>query len=187
MKSLAFLCTLLLAPFAARASFLMDFDATVFQDSIKSTATASHSKTIYDAGVFAPIDSKDTFYLGALYSNTSTSDSDANGVGTSFSHGDIVLGAKWYMDKDKVFSITAGYGVLATGTYQTGSSASESWRGTSTYAKITAAPALKRFLIGISIIYSAASFNEKNIAGATTSVTYSQTVLTPALNLGLNW
>lgn len=180
-----FILTLIVA-LTARAGMLIDVDATVAQDALTSSSDKTSTKNLYGVGVYVPLDSKNQYYLGATFLGGASSDTASTGDVT-FSHQDIILGAKWFIDKNQTFILSSGYGFKSNATYQNGTAASESWTGSSLYAKLTVAPKIGKFNAGMSIIYYSGSYTEKNVSGTTSSVSNSRTFIIPGFALAYSW
>lgn len=170
----------------ARAGILLDLDATMFQNSVTTTASQSQNKTFYGGGLYLDFGTKQRYYFGALMASGGATDKDLSST-TTFTHQDVMLALKWFIDRDRLFSVTAAYGVLATATYDLSSAATEKWRGSSYFGKFTVAPEIGRWNLGISLLYYQGSYNERTVSQTTTSASRSATMMWPALSLAFAW
>lgn len=167
---------------------MADLDAAVFQDAVKSGSSSTSSRHLYGGGVYLNADNKERFYLGATFLTGGAGAQETAGT-TTFSHQDVVLGFKWFLDKQKVFMVSAGYGVLCKATYKDPASANvESWNGNSVYAKVSVAPEIRgRWNVGLSLIYYRATFVEKEIANVVSRVNSTTSTVVPGLALSYRW
>ncbi|MBX2988976.1 MAG: hypothetical protein KF802_13895 [Bdellovibrionaceae bacterium] len=184
---MAFCLSILLGPAAAFAEGMLDLDVALFQDAFKTDGNAAHNKSFYGLGLYVDLGSKQRFYFGATYAGGSSSDKEGDAEATTLSFQDILLGFKWFMDRQRMLSLTAGYGFASAATYKVSGGEAEKWRGTGTFAKFTVAPEIKNWNIGLSVLYYAGAFKEKNLETTTEQVSYNATFLLPSLAIGYNW
>lgn len=177
--------TLIFGP-AARAGLMVDFDVSSFQDTTTTGTSASQTKSYYGGGLYVPVDGRDTFYLGASLISAASSDDNGSSV-TAFSTTDYILGFRYFMDKSRTFIASGGYGVQANATYKSGSAATESWRGNSYLFKLTAAPAIRNWNVGLSMIFYQGTFTERVASNAVSTVSYTKTFVFPCLGVSYNW
>lgn len=171
----------------AKAGVLLDFDFSNLSDSITSASTSSQTKTYYSGGLYVNVDSKERYYLGASIVGASSSD-ELNSGTTSFSTLDYVLGFKWFMNKGRTFIASGGYGISSTATYSDPTlSASERWTGNSMMFKLTAAPQIKDWNIGLSLVMYQGTFVERNVNNTTSAVSYTKTFVFPCLGVSWTW
>lgn len=171
----------------ARAGVLLDLDATISQDTLASGSETTSTKNIYGGGIYVPVDNKDRFFLGATFLAGSSVSSTSAGE-TTFTNQDIILGAKWFMDRNQTFILSAGYGIQSKASYQDPTSGVvETWDGTSVYVKFTVAPRIGRFNAGMSIIYYQGSYAEKTISSTVSAASNSRAVLIPGFALSYSW
>lgn len=178
----------LLAAAPARAALLADVDAAVFQGALKSGSSETSTRNIYGGGVYLNADNKERIFLGATFLAGSAS-SEASAGTTSFSHQDLLLGFKWFIDRSRIFTLSAGYGVLCKANYKDPSIGStEEWTGNSIYAKFTVAPELRgRWNVGLSLIYYQATFVKKETASTVSKINASSNTVVPGLSVSYRW
>lgn len=172
---------------AARAALLLDLDATISQDTLSSGTDSSSTKNLYGGGVYVPVDNKQTFYLGATFLSGSSVSSASAGE-TTFTNQDIILGVKWFMDRNQTFILSAGYGLQSKAYYQDPSTGTaQTWDGTSIYAKLTIAPRIGRFNAGMSIIYYQGTYAQKTVSSTVSNISNSRAVVIPGFALAYSW
>lgn len=171
---------------AAHAGLLVDFDVSSFQDTTVTGSSASQTKTYYGGGIYVPVDGRDRFYLGASLISASSSDDSGSGV-TAFSTSDYILGFRWFADKSRTFIVSGGYGIQANATYQAAGGSGESWRGNSYLVKLTAAPEIRNWNVGLSLIFYQGNFVERVANNAVSTISYTKTFVFPCLGVSYNW
>ncbi len=167
-----------------RAEFLFSADATIIQGSLTSTTASAQTQTYLDTGLMLGLSSKSQIYFGAIYLNSEVNEKNLSGVTTIMNIQDLLIGTKYFLKKDRVFSLTAAYGVLSSAHYKNGSSATETWTGSSTLFKIAYTPMItQRVSIGVAISYYHASYIKKEVSAVATSYSGSKSFLIPMLSL----
>jgi hypothetical protein len=188
---LRFLATCLFLVFGIRGvahgGGLLDVEGGILQETLQASSNSSRTNTFYSAGLYLPADSRESFYLGAIFGSGSLADKVTSGS-TVFIHQDIILAAKYFLDQQRIYSITAGYSILSTASLKDPTiSTVETWQGTGYYGKITAAPVIKDWMIGVSLIYYSGTYNRKIVQTVTTVSNHSRTFLVPAFALAYKW
>ncbi|MEK6773018.1 MAG: hypothetical protein AABY64_03680 [Bdellovibrionota bacterium] len=167
-----------------RADFLFSADATSVQGSLTSTTTSTQTQTYLDIGLMLGLSSKSQIYFGTIYLNSEINERNLSGVTTIMSIQDLLIGTKYFFGKDRAFNMTAAYGVLSSAHYKNGSSATETWTGSSTLFKIAYTPMItQRASIGVAISYYQASYIKKEVSSVATSYSGSKSFLIPMLSL----
>ncbi|HRO68028.1 MAG TPA: hypothetical protein PL182_10725 [Pseudobdellovibrionaceae bacterium] len=170
----------------ASAKTHFDVDVAYLQESRTTSSTSTRTGLFYSGGLFLDATGKEKFYLGAVFAAGAVTDAGASRQ--SFSHQDMMLAARWFVDRQKLLCLSGGYGVVSRASLKEASgSPLEQWEGTSLYAKITLAPEIRRWTVGVSLIYHQGNYVEKTVQGTTTSDTFQRTMIWPALSLGYKW
>lgn len=177
---------LLLGPGVASAKVLLDTDLIYFQDSKTTSATSTRTGSFYSGALLVDATGKETLYLGAILGMGSVVIS--GGTRETFSHQDVILGGRWFIGRQRLMSLSLGYGVLARGDLKESSATPrEKWEGTSLYGKVTVAPQFRQWTAGISLIYHQVNYVEKTVQGTTSKDTFQRTMIWPAISLGYKW
>lgn len=102
---------------------------------------------------------------------------------------DLILAARWIMDRDRTYHVVAGFGPFTQASYRAASAtATELWSGTSMYFRFIAAPEVKgRLNIGMSFTYYSATFVKREVSNTTSTINYSASYLLPGLALSFLW
>lgn len=172
----------------APAKILFDLDLAYLQESRSSSSTSSRTGSFYSGGLLVDASGRERFYLGAFFAAGGTADSRSGSGEDRFSHQDVILGGRWFMDRQRLFSMSLGYGVISRADLkEAGSSSPEKWEGTSFYAKVGLSPEVRNWTFGVSLIYHQGNYTEKTVQGSTSSASLQRSMLWPSLSLGYRW
>lgn len=184
-RSVCFSLALLWAG-ACPAKILLDGDFAYLQESRTTSSTSTRTGSLYSAGLLVDATGKEALYLGAIVAAGSVTSS--GGPSESFSHQDIILGGRWFVDRSRLLSVSLGYGVISRADFkESSSSPNEKWQGTSLYGKVSIAPEVRNWTMGVSLIYHQVNYTEKTSQGTTSGGSFQRTTIWPALSLGYKW
>lgn len=178
----AFLFLVLTGSPVARADFHLAVEGSTVQGAMSNSVSTSQNQTLLEADVLFGLGSKPRFYFGMMYLNYGNTEKDTAGTDSVFLTQDYFVGGKVFFDRDRRFSLTAAYGILATATYKLGTAAVETWSGTSNLFKLSYYPNLsERWAAGLSLSYYSATYIKKDVGGSSSSFSGSKSFLLPAL------
>jgi hypothetical protein len=169
------------------AAALVDIDVATVQTVLSVPAVTTIDNTVYSVGLYGGIDSKETFYFGAFYLGNSYSNATTTTTTTTFASTDFGVGLKWFMDKNHVFSMTAGYAYSSKGAYAPPGAASQDWTGSSLLGKLSMQPEFGKMSLGVSLLYYSATYGSKTIGTTTSSASNADTFMVPAISFTFKW
>lgn len=168
----------------ARADVAIDINGIFFQDSLSTTNSPSTTKTYYDLGAAISLYNRSPIYFGVTYVGYLSTDVDSSAVTTSWSAQDMGLFARYYVGRNRNFSMTAGYGINSTANYKLGSSASEIWTGTSFFGKATYATELNEKLsLTLSMVYYAGNFTISRSGTSLSNISKTKNYILPLVGI----
>lgn len=181
--------SLLAIALPARAGLIIQADFISLTDatSVASTTGTDSSSSFYNVDLMFTVDSKRTVALGwaVISPTTSTKVASTTADYTSSDMGPVV---KWMFGQDQMYSLTAAYGIVCSGSYKITGSTAETWAGTSTFVQYSVQPKISDyFRIAFSLNYYSASYSTKVVNKTETSVGYSKTLMFPMIGLTYQW
>jgi hypothetical protein len=118
------LVSFLLGSFAAHAGIYGELNGFFSTDTFATATTATYSKTFYALDIHSNLETKARFYAGFHVDQFAATEEAAPGSQATLTSLNMGPMGMWIMDHKKTFSLSAGYNVIATGSYTvTGSSA----------------------------------------------------------------
>lgn len=183
MKYWGLVFTLLIAS-RAFGGLYGELNAFFNTDSFTTTTSNSNSKMFYALDIYANLESKHYLFAGFHVDQVNFQEtvSSTQTSLTSLNMGPMFL---WVMDRQKTYSLSLGYNLVAKGTYAIGSS-SEAVTGTGIFATLSAMPQLsENFYFGIKLNYYSLSYSQSTVGTTATPVSYSRSLIFPSI--GLSW
>lgn len=192
LKTKASLCTLfflaLSASLQAKAEVHLAVEGSSVQGSMSSSVNTTQTQSLLEADALIGLGSKSRFYFGMMYLTYGNNEKDTAGTESVFLTQDYFAGGKVFFDRDRRFSLTVAYGILATATYKLGNAAVETWSGTSQLFKVSYYPHLSdRWAAGLSLTYYSATYIKKDVSGVSSSFSGSKSFLLPALGFSFSF
>lgn len=158
-----------------------------YSDSTTATTAASGSRLFYDLCLGFGVYKNNTIVIGWNYANYSSSETSAS-VTTTYSSTQMGPKFIFFLNKDHNWRLGAAYNLISTATYQNGSNASETWKGSGYAIDVGYQFELSdSLLFGARINYSLSNYNEKLIGAAYSAVSNSQTYIYPSLAVSYLW
>lgn len=172
----------------ATARVLLDFDLSYLQEARASDSAVTRTAQFYSGAMMVDATGKEKYYLGATIASGSTQDLHAGTAQESLAQQDIVLFARWYMGRQRMFSFSGGYGFLSTADMKTSTTDPvEHWRGTSFYAKVGLAPQYGKMRFAVSLVYIQGNYTQKTVGTETSSASLQRSMLWPTVSVGYTW
>lgn len=166
----------------AQAGLYGSVDALYLTDSFSTASTADHSRTYYALDLIANLDNKNTYYAGFHVHQYAFSDTMGTTKST-LSSLDMGPFLKWVIDRKHTYALSLGYNILASGSYNNGSSTSD-LTGTSILASFDITPEVSENLfIGVKFNYYAISYNKSVTTSTSSDVSYTRNVIFPSLSI----
>jgi hypothetical protein len=161
MRNVLVVFSLLFITCAARADITVDLGATYSGDVLNTTTDSNNTQYFYNVGGLFNLDKGRRWNLGWMVLGISQSVTNA-GTSTTYSSFDMGPALRWQIDKSGIFSVTAAYGYITKGSYNSGST-SETWSGTSYFGQFAVQAPIgdAKYFIGLSLNYYAASYSQK--------------------------
>jgi len=182
MKTLFLVITLCFISNSASADIMTDFGFAYSADTLNTSASSGNTEYFYNLDILFALDHNRRFNVGWSFYDISQT-STASGTSTTYSSFDMGPAFRWQMDKSGTYSATLGYGYLAKGSYNSGST-SETWSGTSLFAQFAAqAPLGDKFYIGLSLNYYSASYSQKTVSSVESSNSATKSWIFPMLSM----
>lgn len=175
-------------PVEGRADVAIDLNGIFLQDSLSTTNNPSTTKTYYDLGVGLSLYNRSPFYFGMSYIGYSSTDGDSSAVTTSWSSQDMGFFVRYYIGRNRNFSITGGYGISSTATYKLGASSSEVWTGTSYFGKATYVTELNEKLsLTLSIVYYSGNYTISRSGTSLTNIAKTKNYVLPLVGISYDF
>ncbi len=179
--------TLILFSFHAKAGFLFSLDLFGSQDSLATPSSYSRTQTYFDAKVLLSTSTSMRYFLGAWVSSYGSTE-DSAGTPTTFTSQDYFIGGKVYIGRKKGFSLTAGYSLLSTANYKTGSAANEVWQGTATVFKAGYDFEIsERTNFVLSLGYYGGSYSRKDVSAVSSTFSGTKSFISPLVGFNFSF
>lgn len=175
-------------PVEGRADIAIDLNGIFLQDSLSTTNNPSTTKTYYDLGVGLSLYNRSPFYFGMSYIGYTSTDVDSSAVTSSWSSQDMGFFVRYYIGRNRNFSITGGYGISSTATYKLGASSSEVWTGTSYFGKATYVTELNEKLsLTLSIVYYSGNYTISRSGTSLTNIAKTKNYVLPLVGISYDF
>lgn len=159
---------------------LVDFSAFYETDNFTTATTANYSKTYYNLDALFEVDRGSRFYAGFHTHQLAFSETPSTTV-TTLKSTDFGAQLLYYFRKKKDFFMSVGYNILAKGQYSDGTTSSE-LTGSSYQACLGYVLELSESVsLGLKWNYINMAYSKSTVSGVSTDVTYSRTLIFPAL------
>lgn len=179
-KTLA--ASLFLLPSVTQAAdFFFETNGFYISDGSKFSSTATETKMLLDFALGFGIDKRSQWQVGWNYSMHSTSTSGDDTV--SYSSTEMGPKINYYLDRNRSWGISFAYNLIVNGSYEASGTTHE-WRGTSMRADFGYGGQISEQLrLGLRLVYNIASFNEEVDDTTLTNISYTRTLMYPAIHL----
>lgn len=171
----------------SRAGGFLELNAFYFSDAATVSTTNTRTEMLFDGCLGFDVDKSGMYQVGWNYSSHSVSDAST----TTTTYASAQMGPKFvfYLNKERSWALAGAYNLITTATYSTGGgSASEKWRGTSMNIEFGyGLPLSEAMRLGLRLIYSAASYTEVVTPSSLTTVSYSRTLIYPAIHMSFHF
>jgi hypothetical protein len=185
MKFLVFIATSVFI-FSAHAGLYGELNGLYNTDSFTTATTAAYSKTYYALDIHSNLENKNRFYGGFHVDQVTLTEQATAATTTTLTSLNMGPMLMWVMDHKKTFSLSAGYNVLANGTYTVTGSQSATLTGSGLWASLGVMPEISdNWFIGFRLTYYSLSYAKSTTGSAAADVSYSRTLIFPTF--GLAW
>ena len=163
-------------------------DTSLFyiSDSLSISTNTTNTKILGDLAVTIKLDKKGQWFVGWAYNYISISESGT----TTSEFGLTEMGPRfgYYIDKQKIWSLTFTYNLQSTADYSSGGTSAE-WRGTSMKGEVGYTPPISETVhAGIKLNYYQANFSEQFVNTTTFStISNSRSIIYPSIAFIYHW
>jgi hypothetical protein len=175
---------LLFSGFKSWSASLLFFDTNLYyaSDSLKTTATDSNSKMLYDICFGFGVSKNNKFQVGWNYTGHSFTDTVAS-VATTYTSTQMGPRFIYYFDKDRNWRSSLAYNLSTSATYTAGSNPAEKWKGTGISLDFGYQMKLSdSFAFGIRLSYTTSTFTESLVNNTTYStISYNRSFMYPSV------
>lgn len=179
-----YLSIIVLLPINVQAALSVGLDGFINTDDFKSTQTSANSKSFYSLSFLANLDNKKQFYAGFHVGQVSVTETSGSTT-TAFSSLDMGPFIAYMFDQKGSFSLTIGYNVTATGTYNDGTNLAN-WSGTSILTSFGVMPSFgENFYLGFKINYYSVSYSKEVVSTTASDISYTRALIYPTF--GMAW
>ena len=173
----------LLLGFQAQASLVLELSGSSISDSISSNSAASNNESLVFGAAYFEV--YKTLWAGWSY--LSIYQSESGGAKETFQTADTGPAIKYFIGKSEIFSVFGGYGVLAQGSFQSGSSSS-TWSGTSLYGGVEVLPEIgSGWRAGVNLMSYTGTYTSSTTNKVQTNTGNSKTLLLPTMVITKQW
>ena len=165
----------------ARAQIYAELNVFYLSDTLNTGSAVVSTRMFIDTSLGFQVDKGGRFLAGWGYSMHSTS--HATTTTTTYSSTQMGPRFVYHIDRNKNWSVGAGYYLVTSATYNSGSGDGEKWKGTAIKADFGHNFNLtNEFLLGLRLNYSSASYVEKLVGTETYStVSYTKVMMYPSV------
>ena len=172
-------------PSTLYAALSIELDGFLSTDNFKNSETTADSKSVYSLDFLANLDNKKQFYAGFHVGQVAVTETLASTTTTTFSSLDMGPFIAYMFDQKGSFSLSLGYNVKSTGTYNDGTNLAAG-SGTSVLASFGVMPAFgENFYLGFKLNYYAATYTKEVVTTTASDISYTRTLVYPTF--GLAW
>lgn len=176
-----FSLAILMTSFRSWAGLYPELALFTVSDSFTASTSSTDSSQFFAFDLLAGLDNKSRFYAGFRVHQLSFS-SESSTATETFSTQDMGPFLLWAIDDKKIFSLSAGFSVIASGLYSNGTSDSE-LSGSGYFASFGVMPEISDdWYLGVRLNYVASNYDREVIGSTSSAVGYSRTFLFPSIN-----
>lgn len=166
----------------AKAGLYAGTDFFYLSDNFDSSTDTNFNTTYFGFDLIANIDSKGFYYVGFhghQYANTHLQGTTTISL-TTLDMGPFI---KWVIGRQKMFALSLGYNLIATGTQVTGTTSAQ-LDGTSILASFDITPPISEtWYIGVRLNYYILNYTRSTIGSSVTNVSYNKNVMFPTFTI----
>jgi hypothetical protein len=167
------------------AHAFLEFNAFYFSDAMNTGTSSTSTRTFIEATLGFMIDKGGRYYAGWAYASHGASDSPS---GTAVTYASTEMGPRFLImiDKAKEWSLGFGYYLVTSAAYSSGTS--ETWKGSALKADIGYNfNVMESFQLGARLNYSSATYVEKLVGSAYSTVSNTRAFIYPSLYMNWIW
>lgn len=170
----------------AESAVFAEANGLYLTDTFKNSSDASYSKSFYMLDVFANLENKKKWYAGLHVDQINFSENPTTSTSYTLTSTNLGIMFLYLLDKDGTFSVSAGYSLVANGTYQATGASELKLSGSNYWVTLGVMPQVAENLyMGLRWAYYVVSYNKSTVGSTATDVSYSRTLMMPLL--GISW
>ncbi len=168
----------------AKAGVYAELNGFYSTDAFTTAKTANYSKTYYALDIYANLENKNQFYAGFHVDQVGATEEGAPGSTVTLTSLNMGPMAMWLMDRKKIFSLSAGYNLLANGSLSVTGSSAATLTGTSLWGSLGVMPEVaENWFVGFRLTYYSLAYSKSTVGSAASDVSYSRNLIYPTFAL----